>query len=234
MVNGAPGESPLTRPAVLVVEDDAETRRYVSGLLEEVGADVVAASSIADAKRRFATRAWGLVVADRMLPDGSGLDWVRELRAAGDPVPVLVLTALRDVIERVAGLESGADDYLGKPFAPLELKARVRALLRRRPPGRRRLASGRLRIDVERQEAFVGGEELPLTERELRVLVELVASEGVRRDDLLERVWGDATPETAASLDVILSRLRRKLAAHGLPGVIETVRGWGLRWRGAN
>ncbi len=228
---GGAGRDLGLRPAVLVLEDDAETRAFVTGLLEEGGAETVAVASISEARRRLGSRAWDLLVVDRMLPDGSGLDWVREVRAAGDAVPVLVLTALRDVAERVAGLESGADDYLGKPFAPLELKARAKALLRRGRPSRRQLSSGRVRLDGERLEAFVDGVELPLTEREFRVLTQLVASGGIRRDDLLERVWGDATVEAAASLDVILSRLRRKLASCGLPEAIETVRGWGLRWK---
>ena len=223
-------EGPAT-PAILVVEDDAETRSFVAALLEETGSVVVAVPTLGEARAERAGRSWDLLVVDRMLPDGSGLDWVGELRDSGDAVPILLLTALRDVAERVAGLERGADDYLGKPFAPLELKARAQALLRRGQRSRRRLERGRLRLDVDRREAFVDGLELPLTEREFRVLERLATATGLRRDELLETVWGEATAEAAASLDVILSRVRRKLAARGLPDAIETVRGFGFRWR---
>lgn len=218
---------------VLVVEDDPETRAFVVAILKEVGVDVIAESSLAGARESELQQAFDLVVVDRMLPDGSGLEWVREQRAAGSAVPALILTALREVAHRVEGLEAGADDYLGKPFAPLELKARVRALLRRGQRAPRRLEEGPLRLDVDRREAFVAGAEVPLTEREFRVLERLVSSKGIRREDLLDEVWGEATPETSASLDVVVSRMRRKLAARGLPDVVETVRGYGLRWRRA-
>lgn len=220
---------PLRR--ALVVEDDPETRAFVVAILKEVGVDVIAESSLAGARASARQEVFDLVVVDRMLPDGSGLDWVREQRAAGSAVPALVLTALREVAHRVEGLEAGADDYLGKPFAPLELKARVRALLRRGRRAPRRLEEGPLRLDVNRREAFVAGAEVPLTEREFRVLERLVSSQGIRREDLLDEVWGEATPETSASLDVVVSRLRRKLADQGLSDVVETVRGYGLRWR---
>jgi two-component system OmpR family response regulator len=220
--------------AVLVVEDDRETRAFLVAVLEEVGdgVDVVAVASLAAGRAAVHGRSFDLLVVDRMLPDGQGLDWVRELRAAESSVPVLLLTALREVAQRVEGLEAGADDYLGKPFAPLELKARVRALLRRGQRTRRQVEDGPLRLDMDRREAFVGGTEVPLTEREFRVLERLVTSQGIRREELLEEVWGEATPETTASLDVVVSRLRRKLAQRSLADAIETVRGYGLRWRG--
>lgn len=213
------------------MEDDPETRAFVVAILEEIGLDVIAEGSLTGARACDHQQAFDLVVVDRMLPDGSGLEWVRELRAKGSVVPALLLTALREVAHRVEGLEAGADDYLGKPFSPLELKARVRALLRRGQRTPRLLEEGSLRLDLDRREAFAGGVEVPLTEREFRVLEHLVSSQGVRRDDLLEEVWGEATPETSASLDVVVSRMRRKLADRALPNAIETVRGYGLRWR---
>jgi DNA-binding response OmpR family regulator len=222
----------VTASSILIVEDDAETRAFVVETLQSIGLSVVGVGSLAGGREAARDRRFELLVVDRMLPDGSGLDWVADLRRSGNATPILVLTALRDVPDRVAGLEAGADDYLGKPFAPLELKARVRALLRRGHRARRLIEAGPVRLDLDRREAFVHDVEVPLTEREIRVLERLLSSRGRARQELLEEVWGDATPETSASLDVFVSRLRRKLAAHGLPNAIETVRGYGLRWRG--
>jgi two-component system OmpR family response regulator len=221
------------RPRVLVVEDDRETREFVVKALEEIGLEVTAVGAIAPGRAEERKRPFDLLVLDRMLPDGTSLGWVEDLRGCGNGVPVLVLTALRDVSDRVEGLEAGCDDYLGKPFAPLELKARARALLRRGHRTRRTVEEGRLRLDLDRREAFIEGGEVPLTEREFRVLERLVTAKGIRREELLDEVWGESTPETGASLDVIVSRLRRKLSAHGFPDAIETVRGFGLRWRGS-
>lgn len=219
-------------PHILVVEDDKVTRAFIVATLREIGALPTGVGRLGEARSTFCERPFELLVVDRMLPDGSGLDWVAELRKSGQTAAVLVLTALREVPERVKGLEAGADDYLGKPFSPLELKARVRALLRRGHPSRRQVEVGAVRLDLDRREAFVRGEEVPVTDREFCVLERLVASRGLAREELLEDVWGEATPETSASLDVFLSRLRRKLGERGLPDAIETVRGYGFRWRG--
>ncbi|MEO6324219.1 MAG: response regulator transcription factor [Thermoanaerobaculia bacterium] len=224
--------NPETRPRVLVVEDDRETREFVARALAEIGLDVTAVGAIAPGQAAENERPFDLLVLDRMLPDGTTLTWIHDLRRRGNGVPVLILTALSDVSERVKGLEAGCDDYLGKPFAPLELKARARALLRRGHRTRREVREGRLRLDLDRREAFVEGAELALTEREFRVLELLVTAKGIGRDQLLDEVWGESTPETGASLDVIVSRLRRKLGALELPSAIETVRGYGFKWRG--
>ena len=218
-------------PRLLVVEDECQTRVFLVEMLAELGISSEGVGSLRAARSALIERPFDLLVVDRMLPDGSGLDLIAELRHAGNPVPILLLTALRGVPERVEGLEAGADDYMGKPFAPLELKARVRALLRRGHRTRRFVDVGTLRLDLDRHEAFVNLAEIPLTEREFRVLERLVTLGGVARDDLLEEVWGEATPEASASLDVFLSRLRRKLADRGLVAAIETVRGWGYRWQ---
>jgi DNA-binding response OmpR family regulator len=222
----------MDTPNVLVVEDERETRAFIVATLREIGVLPTGVGNLRDARAAFRERSFELLVVDRMLPDGSVLDWVAEIRKAGHTVPILVITALREVPERVEGLEAGADDYLGKPFAPLELKARVRALLRRGHPARRHVEAGVVRLDLDRREAFVRGGEVPVTEREFRVLERLLASRGIARNELLENVWGEATPETSASLDVFLSRLRQKLGERGLPDAIETVRGYGFRWRG--
>jgi DNA-binding response OmpR family regulator len=142
-----------------------------------------------------------------------------------------MLTARTDVSSRVRGLDAGADDYLGKPFALSELRARLRALLRRGsdPQRPRLLTCGDVTVDFGRRQAWRGDAEIPLTRRELDVLERLAWARGhaVSRDDLLGEIWGESTPEAAASLDVIIARLRRKLETGGRESLIRTVRGFG-------
>jgi DNA-binding response OmpR family regulator len=223
-------------PAVLVVEDDAETRRVVEEALQADGHRVTAVGR-GDAATR-AVRAGGIaaVVLDVWLPDGNGIDLCREWRSAGLRVPILMLTARTDVSSRVKGLDAGADDYLGKPFALSELRARLRALLRRGTPagGEQVLERGGLRVDFARRQARAGAVEIPLTRRELDVLERLFWAGGraVQRDDLLDELWGRATPEAAASLEVIVARLRRKLEEPAGGPLIRTLRGYGYALAG--
>ena len=217
--------------AVLVVEDDAETRKVVAEALGAEGHRVTAVGQVEGANQ--AVRGGGIdaVVLDVWLPDGNGIDLCREWRDAGVRIPILMLTARIDVSSRVKGLDAGADDYLGKPFALSELRARLRALLRRgaQPARERVLERGRLRVDFGRRQAWVGSVEVPLTRRELEVLERLFWAQGhaVSRDDLLEEVWGESTSETASSLEVIVARLRRKLEGPSEASVIRTLRGYG-------
>lgn len=219
------------RARVLVVEDDAETRGLVARTLREEGLEVEAAGRAARARAILGSGEVDLVVLDVGLPDATGFELCAEVRAGGNDVPILVLTARTDVASRVEGLETGADDYLGKPFAIAELRARVRALLRR---GRGSapepvLEHAGVRVDLRRRRAFLGPEELPLTRRELDLLARLVRARGVvvSREVLLEDVWGADTPEAAASLEVIVSRLRRKLGPGGGRSLLRNVRGIG-------
>lgn len=222
---------PESRPVAVVVEDDPETRAFVSRALEEEGLEVRAAARAEAARALLRDSAADLVVLDVGLPGPSGFELCAELRREGHGVPILMLTARSDVASRVEGLEMGADDYLGKPFALAELRARVRALLRRArtaPPSALVEHAG-VRVDVRRRRAFRGGEELPLTRRELDLLVRLLRAGGVvvPREALLEDVWGRGTPEAAASLEVIVSRLRRKLPRSGGGSLVRNVRGVG-------
>jgi DNA-binding response OmpR family regulator len=183
-------------------------------------------------------RAGGIaaIVLDVWLPDGNGIDLCRDWRGSGVRIPILMLTARTDVSSRVKGLDAGADDYLGKPFALSELRARLRALLRRgaRSVQEQVFELGRLRLDFGRRQAWLGSVEVPLTRRELDVLERLCSAKGhaVSRDDLLEEVWGEATPEAAASLEVIVARLRRKLEGPAGAAVIRTLRGYGYALAG--
>jgi len=224
-------------PCILLVEDDGETRDAVSRVLENEGYRVVGAERGEAGTRALKAGTIAAVILDVTLPDVSGFDLCRDWRAAGVRVPVLMLTARTDVSSRVRGLDAGADDYLGKPFALSELRARLRALLRRGsdPLRQRVLSAGELTIDFGRRQGWLGGVEIPLTRRELDVLERLAWARGhaVSRGDLLEEIWGESTPEAAASLEVIIARLRRKLEKGEKESLIRTVRGFGYALAGA-
>ena len=216
---------------ILLVEDDVATRKLVASTLAEEGLTVEVHGRGDEATRALLPGRFAGVILDVSLPDVSGIDLCREWRRRGVRVPILMLTARTDVGSRVAGLDAGADDYLGKPFALAELKARLRAVLRRaaRPEHDWVLRRGDVTVDFQRRQAWVDGSEVPITRREIEVLARLASSRGraVARDDLLEEIWGEATEETAASLEVIVSRLRRKLEHGGQDALIRTIRGHG-------
>ncbi|HYV86448.1 MAG TPA: response regulator transcription factor [Patescibacteria group bacterium] len=218
-------------PCILLVEDDAETREAVSQILSGEGYRVIAVERGEAGTRALEAGDVVAVVLDVMLPDTSGIDLCRAWRASGVGVPVLMLTARTDVASRVRGLDAGADDYLGKPFALSELRARLRALLRRGsdPLRTRVLTCGEVRVDFGRRQAWLGDSEVPLTRRELDVLERIAWGRGhaVSRDDLMEEIWGESSPEATASLDVMIARLRRKLETGGKESLIRTVRGFG-------
>lgn len=218
---------------ILVVEDSTPTRELLARSLESAGFEVTFAARLATGRRHLAEGTFDVIVLDVMLPDGSGMDLCRELRAQGVVSPILFLTARGDVEDRIEGLDAGGDDYLRKPFALAELKARLRALGRRQgitPPAR--LEAAGTMIDFTARKLMREGAEVPLTAREWGVLELLVSRKGrvVARDELLESLWGEQTPETSASLDVIMSRLRRKLGDAPEHGRVSTVRGEGYRF----
>jgi DNA-binding response OmpR family regulator len=218
---------------ILVVEDSTPTRELLARSLETAGFEVTFASRVVTGRRLTEKNAFDVIVLDIMLPDGSGLELCRELRARGLTTPILFLSARVDVSDRIAGLDAGGDDYLRKPFALAELHARLRALGRRRgviAPAR--LETEHTTIDFPARRLMKQGVEVPLTAREWRVL-ELLASRAgrvVTRDELLESLWGERTPEASSSLDVIMSRLRRKLGDASQPSPVSTVRGEGYRF----
>jgi two-component system, OmpR family, response regulator len=222
---------------ILLVEDDAETRDALSRFLSDEGYRVVSAARGDAGTRAVKAGTVAAAILDVGLPDVSGVDLCRGWRAAGLRLPILMLTARTDVSSRVRGLDAGADDYLGKPFALSELRARLRALLRRGsdPLRQRVLTLGALRIDFARRQAFIDKVEVPLTRREIDVLERLAWARGhaVSRDDLLEEIWGESTPEAAASLEVIVARLRRKLERGDKESLIRTIRGFGYALAGS-
>ena len=216
-------------PRVLVVEDDEDIALALQRSLRMEGYEVrIAADGEAalDAAGAFHP---DLVVLDLGLPKLDGIEVARRLRADGD-VPILMLTA-RDALEaRVEGLDSGADDYLVKPFERQELLARLRALLRRRPPrGSASMAVGDLSLNPDTHEVHRGDRAIELTQREFELLEYLMRNERivVPRQRLLEEVWGYDPFATTNTIEVFVSNLRRKLEAGGEPRLLHTIRGAG-------
>ncbi|MBA3840448.1 MAG: response regulator transcription factor [Thermoleophilaceae bacterium] len=214
---------------VLVVEDDVEIAGALRRSLALEGYDVELAGDGLAALARAETYEPDAVVLDIGLPKLDGVEVCRRLRQRGD-VPILMLTARDSVETRVEGLDSGADDYLVKPFERSEMLARVRALLRRRPPrGAASLLVGDLRLNPDRHEAVRAERVLDLTSREFELLEHLMRNERlvVSRESLLEEVWGYAPFSETNTVDVFVSNLRRKLEAEGEPRMLHTVRGAG-------
>jgi len=216
---------------ILIIEDDAETNRFIVRGLTELGHQVVASHDGRDGLFQATEGGFDALVVDRMLPGLDGLSLVKALRAAGNAAPVLMLTAIGSIADRVEGIEGGADDYLVKPFAFSELAARVAALGRRQvaPVDSARLAAGDIVIDLNRRTVSRAGQRVTLQPREFALLAELVRNAGrvMTRTMLLERVWDfDFDPKTNI-VETHLSRLRSKLNAGFACDAIETVRGAG-------
>ena len=221
---------------VLVVEDEPDIRALVVHHLTREGFRCRIAGSGADALSRVKATPPDLVVLDLMLPGMDGLEVCRRLRA--DPatagVPIIMLTAKADEVDRVVGLEMGADDYVAKPFSPKELVARVRAVLRRARPGEtaRPLTAGSLSLDAARHIVTVGGHPVELTPKEFDLLHALLEAAGrvLSREHLLNRVWGYAHADEIESrtVDVHIRRLRAKLGAEERR--VATIKGVGYRF----
>ena len=215
---------------ILVVEDDPVLSDGLRVGLSLFGATLDTVSSCGDGRAALALTEFDALVLDLMLPDGSGLDLLRELRAGGDRTPVLLLTALDEVADRIKGLDAGADDYLGKPFDLDELGARVRAISRRQS-GRASplLSCGGIVLDPAHVLVTKNGEPVSLSRREFAVLAALMDRPGTIRskDKLEERLYGWQEEIESNTVEVHIHHLRAKLGRH----VIETVRGLGYRMR---
>jgi len=220
---------------ILVVDDEPDLLELVRVNLAESGFQVEATTSGREVLERVRRSPPDLLVLDLMMPDVAGTDICRQIRATPElaDLPIIMLTAKAEELDRVVGFELGADDYVTKPFSPRELALRVRAVLRR---GRGAAAEGRilekgeLRVDVERHRCFVDGGEIELTSKEFALLSELMSRPGrvLTRDRLLELVWGSDITVTSRTIDTHLKRLREKLGQAG--PLIETVRGVGYRF----
>jgi two-component system phosphate regulon response regulator OmpR len=223
----------MSKPLVLVVDDDAELSGMVGELLMREGWAVHAVLTAGDGERALQHWRPDAVLLDVMLPDASGYDVCRRWRAAHPALGIVMLTARGDPMDRVLGLEIGADDYLAKPFEPRELVARVRALLRRQAPGRTELPQLRfdgLTIDLLKREVLAGGRSVPLTSVEYKLLVALARTPGQAhtRQQLSDAVQSGGYKPQDRTVDVQVARLRRKLS-EAVPGCdwIDTVRGEG-------
>jgi two-component system response regulator MprA len=222
--------SEFTRaPRVLVVEDDEDIAQALQRSLRMEGYEVRSAADGAAALEHGRSFAPDLVILDLGLPEIDGIEVAKRLRD-DDDVPILILTA-RDALEsRVEGLDAGADDYLVKPFERQELLARMRALLRRRPPrGSAPLRVGDLSLNVDTHEIGRGERSIELTQREFELLEYLMRNERIviSRQRLLDEVWGYDPFSTTNTIEVFVSNLRRKLEAEGEPRLLHTIRGAG-------
>ena len=228
---------------MLVVEDDAHIRDLVVLHLQLEGLTAVAAGDGATGLRLAKADPFDLLILDVMLPQLDGVTVCRAVRreSMNGDVPILMLTARRDEVDKVLGLDSGADDYLTKPFGVRELVARVRALLRRR---RRPIAgehapsvqAGPLLVEPARRQARLGDREIELTAHEFELLYVLAGNRGIvfSRDALVQRVWGEDTHITVRSVDTLVKRLRRKLEKDPAdPQYILTVWGSGYKFADA-
>ncbi|HEY8192818.1 MAG TPA: response regulator transcription factor [Gaiellaceae bacterium] len=218
--------------SVLIVEDESSIASFVSLYLKKAGYDVQVATTGGAALEKADEHTPSLIVLDLMLPDMDGIDVCRRLRKRSD-VPILMLTARDEDIDKIIGLEVGADDYMTKPFNPRELVARIKSILRRATPERRdaetaELRHGDLVINSGRREVKVGDTEIQLAPKEFDLLWELLDHRGIvlTRDQLLERVWGYTFAGDTRTVDVHVRQLRRKL---GDASPIVTV--WGVGYK---
>src|SRR3954454_2998858 len=226
------------RPRVLFVEDEESISSPFASALAREGFDPVVCGSLEEARAAWAGGGFDLVLLDLMLPDGDGRDFARELRGSGSEVPIIILTARGTELERVVGLELGADDYVAKPYSGAEVIARMRAVLRRVKPSVAPVTDhevGPLRVELGARRVFLDGEELTLSRKEFDLLVELMshAGEVVTREDLISRVWDENWFGSTKTLDVHVGWLRSKLGDDAsAPRWVHTVRGVGFRFTG--
>ena len=217
---------------MLVVEDETSIASFVALYLKNAGYQIRTVGSGTEALEGVSAERPDLIVLDLMLPDIDGIEVCRRIRRSSD-VPILMLTARDEDVDKIIGLEVGADDYLTKPFNPRELVARVKSILRRSVPERREMETkqithGDLEIDAGRREVRVGEEEVQLAPKEFDLLWELLDHRGIvlTRDQLLERVWGYTFAGDTRTVDVHVRQIRRKL---GDASPIVTV--WGVGYK---
>lgn len=217
---------------ILLIEDDVRLQKLLQEGFRDAGDEVVVAGTFREGFDQALIASWAVIILDIALPDGSGIELCRRLRKAGVSTPILMLTARDTVDDKVLGLESGADDYLVKPFAFRELRARVEALSRRRPalaPERVKVAD--LEVDLKAREVRRGGRQIELTAKEFALLDVLLQHQGavVDRATITAHVWDANHDPFTNALEVLVRRLRAKIDDPFEPRLIHTVRGAGYR-----
>ena len=221
---------------ILIIEDEPDIRKTLEYNISREGYEVISASSLSEARQNLESSSFSLLLLDLMLPDGSGLDLFRELKQdkSKSSMPVIILTAKDDEVDKVVGFELGADDYVTKPFSVRELILRVKAVLKRgfsksdNVEVQRKF--GELKIDVDSHEVFVNDEPISLTALEFKLLRQLVDRRGrvQSRDQLLSDIWGYSSDVTTRTVDTHIKRLREKLGSMGK--YVQTIRGVGYKF----
>lgn len=220
---------------VLIVDDEQPIRQMISYALQREGFNTLEAASVSEARVVLAEHSPDVILLDWMLPETSGLDLARELRRGDnpDPTPIIMLTARTEEEDKVRGLEGGADDYVTKPFAPRELVARIRAVLRRGGLGGDEvLEAGELRLDTGAYRVSVGDRDITMGPTEFRMLRFFMRypERVYTRGQLLDRVWGANVFVEERTVDVHIRRLRKALEPAGVAAYVQTVRGAGYRF----
>ena len=222
---------------VLVIEDEPDIRKTLEYNLLREGFEVSGCGSIKEAKKLIEDPKFSIILLDLMLPDGSGLDLCKEIKSdtATKDIPIVILTAKDDEVDKVVGFELGADDYVTKPFSVRELILRVKAILKRNSktlltPIEVNRNFGSLKMDIESHEVFIDDKEVILTALEFKLLNQLVERRGrvQTRDQLLSDVWGYSTDVTTRTVDTHIKRLREKLGTMGK--YVQTIRGVGYKF----
>ena len=221
---------------ILIIEDEPDIRKTLEYNISREGYEVISASSLSEARQHLESSSFSLVLLDLMLPDGSGLDLFRELKQdkSKSSMPVIILTAKDDEVDKVVGFELGADDYVTKPFSVRELILRVKAVLKRGVSKSDNVEVqrqfGELKIDVDSHEVFVNDQQISLTALEFKLLRQLVDRRGrvQSRDQLLSDVWGYSSDVTTRTVDTHIKRLREKLGDMGK--YVQTIRGVGYKF----
>jgi DNA-binding response OmpR family regulator len=220
---------------ILVVDDELLTRRTLQSILESEGFSVTTVGSVAETLAEVSRRVFDLILLDILLPDGDGLSCCRQIRLRHQ-MPIIFISTKRELADRVAGLETGGDDYIAKPFEPAEIVARVRAHLRRAELGRQEpgetIRVGRLTIDGGLQDAVVDGSPAGLTQKEFR-LVHLLATRAgraVSREYLVDQIWSVDELASDKNVAVYIRRIRQKIERNpDQPEILLTVRGFGYK-----
>ena len=221
---------------ILVIEDEPDIRKTLEYNISREGHKVLTAGSIHDAEKILQSQSLSLVLLDLMLPDGSGLDFCRKLKTNSktESIPVIILTAKDDEVDKVVGFELGADDYVTKPFSVRELILRIKAVLKRGEVKKDIVEVerqfGDLKIDIESHEVYVDEMQIELTALEFKLLNQLVETRGrvQSRDQLLSEVWGYSAEVTTRTVDTHIKRLRNKLGSMGK--YVQTIRGVGYKF----